>query len=69
MRSSLEMHFYRLQVSLKELFIIWHFKNKKSSQPSSPPHNQGIALGQSHIPRTENPAFVHKDTYNRQQVL
>ncbi|PKU79430.1 hypothetical protein MA16_Dca000775 [Dendrobium catenatum] len=53
------------------LGIIYYLalQKPKSSQPWGPPYNQGIALGQPHIPRTENPIFVHEDTYNKQQVL
>ncbi|KAL0920659.1 hypothetical protein M5K25_009809 [Dendrobium thyrsiflorum] len=60
-----------LSLASVSLGIIYYLalQKPKSSQPWDPPHNQGIALGQPHIPpRTENPVFVHEDTYNRQQV-
>ena len=45
--------------------------SSKSNSPQPwgpPPQNQGIALGQPHIPsQTTQPVFVHEDTYNRQQ--
>ncbi|ONK79955.1 uncharacterized protein A4U43_C01F12230 [Asparagus officinalis] len=44
-------------------------KNTAGPQPwGTQPQNQGIALGQPQIPpRSEQPVFVHEDTYNRQQ--
>ncbi|KAH0448678.1 hypothetical protein IEQ34_022478 [Dendrobium chrysotoxum] len=60
-----------LSLASVSLGIIYYLalQKSKSLQPWAPPHNQGIALGQPHIPpRTKNPVFVHKDTYNRQQV-
>ncbi|KAL0907940.1 hypothetical protein M5K25_022397 [Dendrobium thyrsiflorum] len=41
----------------------------KPSQPLCLPQNEGISFGKPHIPpQSTQPAFVHEDTYKRQQI-
>ena len=58
-----------ISVSLGVLYCVNVATCKLPESSGQPTVNQGIAMGYPQIPaQSSNPAFVHEDTYNRQQV-